>query len=48
MIASKPYVRDAAASLDEVNTAKQANAVEQIACTLVQMLAANIVMICYD
>jgi hypothetical protein len=40
MIAAEPYVRDAVASLEEVNTAKQANTVEQIARTLMQMLAA--------
>jgi hypothetical protein len=45
MIAVEPYVRDAVASLEEVDTAKQADAVEQIARTLVQMLAANIITI---
>lgn len=46
MIAVEPYVRDAVASVDQVkDKAKQAVAVRQIAQTVVQMLAANIVTI---
>jgi len=45
MIALQPYVRNAVASVELVDQAKQAVAVEQIAQTVVQMLAANIVTI---
>jgi hypothetical protein len=45
MIAVEPYVRDGVASISDVETSKQSLAVTQVAQTLVQMLAANIITI---
>lgn len=46
MIALEPYVPDAVASVSQLDSAsKQEHAVQQIAVTLVQMLAANVVTI---
>ena len=45
MILVEPYVSDAVASVMQVDPSKRTDAVEQIARTLVQMLAANIVTI---
>lgn len=45
VIAVEPYVRDAVAAVSEVDKRQQRIAVEQIARTVVQMLAANIVTI---
>lgn len=45
MIAVEPYVEDAVASISQVEPSKQAHVVEQVARTLVQMLAANIITI---
>jgi urease gamma subunit len=46
MIVVEPYVKDAVASISDLHdTAQQGHAVEQVARTLVQMLAANVVTI---
>ena len=45
MIAVEPYVRDSVARVEQVDLTKQSVAVEQIARTVVQMLAADIVTI---
>jgi urease gamma subunit len=46
MIVVEPYVKDAVASISDLhNTAQQGHAVAQVARTLVQMLAANVVTI---